>query len=108
MYVNSALEYVLYAGVGKICTRKILFIKPPHKCDWCSFTPRCIATSAETTLSQIEKSSLLLAYEVNAVGPILVIKVFILMLMVLLSYLFITALGITGALRPRLNLSLQS
>ncbi|KAI3966563.1 hypothetical protein MKW92_003192 [Papaver armeniacum] len=28
----------------------------------------------ETTLSQVEKSSLLLAYEVNAVGPILVIK----------------------------------
>lgn len=28
----------------------------------------------ETTLSKVEKSSLLLAYEVNAVGPILVIK----------------------------------
>ncbi|XP_026390791.1 uncharacterized oxidoreductase C663.09c-like isoform X2 [Papaver somniferum] len=28
----------------------------------------------ETTLSQVEKSSLLLAYEVNAAGPILVIK----------------------------------
>lgn len=29
----------------------------------------------ETTLSKVQKSSLLLAYEVNAVGPILVIKV---------------------------------
>ncbi|CAN6356949.1 unnamed protein product [Urochloa humidicola] len=28
----------------------------------------------ETTLSKVQKSSLLLAYEVNAVGPILVIK----------------------------------
>ncbi|RVW40824.1 C-factor [Vitis vinifera] len=30
--------------------------------------------STETTLSKVQKSSLLLAYEVNAVGPILVIK----------------------------------
>ena len=30
---------------------------------------------SETTLSKVQKSSLLLAYEVNAVGPILVIKV---------------------------------
>lgn len=30
---------------------------------------------AETTLTKVEKSSLLLAYEVNAIGPILVIKV---------------------------------
>uniref|UniRef100_A0A453JQ14 Uncharacterized protein n=1 Tax=Aegilops tauschii subsp. strangulata TaxID=200361 RepID=A0A453JQ14_AEGTS len=29
---------------------------------------------AETSLSKVQKSSLLLAYEVNAVGPILVIK----------------------------------
>jgi hypothetical protein len=29
----------------------------------------------ETTLSKLEKSSLLLAYEVNAIGPVLVIKV---------------------------------
>ncbi|PWA34532.1 NAD(P)-binding Rossmann-fold superfamily protein [Artemisia annua] len=29
----------------------------------------------ETTLSKVERSSLLLAYEINAVGPILVIKV---------------------------------
>lgn len=32
-------------------------------------------SSTETTLRKVEKSSLLLAYEVNAVGPILVIKV---------------------------------
>ncbi|CAI0546051.1 unnamed protein product [Linum tenue] len=32
------------------------------------------STCAETTLSKVEKSSLMLAYEVNAVGPILVIK----------------------------------
>lgn len=31
--------------------------------------------SAETTLLKVEKSSLLITYEVNAVGPILVIKV---------------------------------
>jgi hypothetical protein len=31
--------------------------------------------AAETSLSKVQKSSLLLAYEVNAVGPILVIKV---------------------------------
>ncbi|RWV87255.1 hypothetical protein BHE74_00015684 [Ensete ventricosum] len=30
---------------------------------------------AETTLTKVEKSSLLLAYEVNAIGPVLVIKV---------------------------------
>lgn len=30
---------------------------------------------SETTLSKVQKSSLLLTYEVNAVGPILVIKV---------------------------------
>lgn len=35
-----------------------------------------LISSTETTLSKVEKSSLLLAYEVNAVGPILVIKVF--------------------------------
>jgi hypothetical protein len=29
----------------------------------------------ETTLNKLEKSSLMLSYEVNAVGPILVIKV---------------------------------
>jgi len=34
-----------------------------------------ICTSTETTLNKVEKSSLMLAYEVNAVGPILVIKV---------------------------------
>lgn len=31
--------------------------------------------STETTLSKVEKSSLLLAYEINAIGPVLVIKV---------------------------------
>lgn len=31
---------------------------------------------AETTLNKVEKSSLLLTYEVNAIGPILVIKVY--------------------------------
>lgn len=31
--------------------------------------------NAETALNKVEKSSLLHAYEVNAVGPILVIKV---------------------------------
>jgi hypothetical protein len=30
---------------------------------------------AETTLSKVQKSSLLLTYEVNAIGPILVVKV---------------------------------
>lgn len=30
----------------------------------------------ETTLNKVQRASLLLAYEVNAVGPILVIKVF--------------------------------
>lgn len=31
--------------------------------------------STETTLKKVERSSLMLAYEVNAVGPILVMKV---------------------------------
>lgn len=31
--------------------------------------------STETTLNKVERASLLLAYEINAVGPILVIKV---------------------------------
>lgn len=31
--------------------------------------------STETTLSKVQRSSLLLAYDINAVGPILVIKV---------------------------------
>lgn len=31
--------------------------------------------STETALNKVEKSSLMLAYEVNAVGPILVMKV---------------------------------
>lgn len=35
----------------------------------------CFQYNTETTLSKLEKSSLMLAYEVNAVGPILVIKV---------------------------------
>ena len=33
-------------------------------------------TNVETTLTKVQKSSLLLSYEVNAVGPILVIKVY--------------------------------
>lgn len=35
----------------------------------------CYLFKTETTLNKVEKSSLMLAYEVNAVGPILVIKV---------------------------------
>lgn len=35
----------------------------------------CFGPNAETTLTKVEKTSLLHAYEVNAVGPILVIKV---------------------------------
>uniref|UniRef100_A0A2C9UKT5 Uncharacterized protein n=1 Tax=Manihot esculenta TaxID=3983 RepID=A0A2C9UKT5_MANES len=33
-----------------------------------------LVSSAETTLNKVEKSSLMLAYEVNAVGPILIIR----------------------------------
>jgi len=34
-----------------------------------------MSPATETTLSKVQKSTLMLAYEVNAVGPILVIKV---------------------------------
>jgi len=45
----------------------------PVKIKDCSLIPFDLST--ETTLNKVEKSSLMLAYEVNAVGPILVMKV---------------------------------
>jgi hypothetical protein len=49
--------------------------KFPSTSNLCETKFFLLSPDTETTLSKVQKSSLMLAYEVNAVGPILVIKV---------------------------------
>ena len=65
------------------CYIILLFLLKPSSQSYSSIC------STETTLTKVEKSSLLLAYEINAVGPIMVIKVCSLKIFILLLCLML-------------------